>query len=247
MSRRSAFTLIELLVVIAIIAILAAILFPVFAQAKAAAKKTTCISNVKQLSLGLIMYAADNDDYYMKRINGTNTAGVEHWWDYVRPYVKNEQIHKCPDYVPAANRPTALHGYGYGLNTHVVTVVGAAPVSTTEFVDSARTALMADSSLGDFYARPNRRSRVAFANTVETSPDRIACGSQKTRHGSGNGLKLSEGGSVIGYADGHAKFQTPSFILTQMGIMPSDPNPGDPLFYEGSRGVYCLGGPQIGP
>jgi prepilin-type N-terminal cleavage/methylation domain-containing protein/prepilin-type processing-associated H-X9-DG protein len=62
--NRKAFTLIELLVVIAIIAILAAILFPVFAQAKAAAKKTATLSNVKQSSLGQIMYAGDNDDNY---------------------------------------------------------------------------------------------------------------------------------------------------------------------------------------
>jgi len=61
---KKAFTLIELLVVIAIIAILAAILFPVFAQAKLAAKKTTSLSNQKQISLGIIMYAGDADDYY---------------------------------------------------------------------------------------------------------------------------------------------------------------------------------------
>ncbi len=60
---KRAFTLIELLVVIAIIAILAAILFPVFAQAKAAAKKTVCLSNVKQQALAFTMYANDNDDW----------------------------------------------------------------------------------------------------------------------------------------------------------------------------------------
>src|ERR1700759_5194353 len=59
---RKGFTLIELLVVIAIIAILAAILFPVFAQAKEAAKKTTCLSNMKQLTLGVLMYQGDSDD-----------------------------------------------------------------------------------------------------------------------------------------------------------------------------------------
>src|ERR1041384_4257184 len=62
--KSRAFTLIELLVVIAIIAILAAILFPVFAQAKAAAKKTSALSNAKQTGLGIIMYTADYDDYY---------------------------------------------------------------------------------------------------------------------------------------------------------------------------------------
>src|ERR1017187_4305526 len=62
MIRRSAFTLIELLVVIAIIAILAAILFPVFAQAKAAAKRTVSLSNLKQAALGTIMYSNDSDD-----------------------------------------------------------------------------------------------------------------------------------------------------------------------------------------
>ena len=62
MSKSRAFTLIELLVVIAIIAILAAILFPVFAQAKEAAKKTQCLSNLKQIGLGATMYATDSDD-----------------------------------------------------------------------------------------------------------------------------------------------------------------------------------------
>jgi prepilin-type N-terminal cleavage/methylation domain-containing protein/prepilin-type processing-associated H-X9-DG protein len=77
---RKAFTLIELLVVIAIIAILAAILFPVFAQAKAAAKGTTCLSNLKQVSLGLIMYAGDHDDTSCRSLTVPyNSSGGVDW------------------------------------------------------------------------------------------------------------------------------------------------------------------------
>ncbi|MGV3614702.1 MAG: prepilin-type N-terminal cleavage/methylation domain-containing protein [Fimbriimonas sp.] len=73
MRRNHAFTLIELLVVIAIIAILAAILFPVFAQAKAAAKHTTCVSNVKQQGMGMVMYSTDNDDVLPMAFQTTDT------------------------------------------------------------------------------------------------------------------------------------------------------------------------------
>jgi prepilin-type N-terminal cleavage/methylation domain-containing protein len=108
---KKAFTLIELLVVIAIIAILAAILFPVFAQAKTAAKKTAAISNQKQIGLGFMMYLADNDDIYPRRsgceanssLNTKLNDGTlrcsgnsfahsmtwQSWQKYVYPYVKN--------------------------------------------------------------------------------------------------------------------------------------------------------------
>lgn len=89
-----AFTLIELLVVIAIIAILAAILFPVFAQAKAAAKRTSDLSNVKQLALGVMMYMNDSDDMTpLFRVveNGGDwwTAKMTGWKDFTSPYIKN--------------------------------------------------------------------------------------------------------------------------------------------------------------
>ena len=99
LSSRRGFTLIELLVVIAIIAILAAILFPVFARAREKARQTSCLSNLKQLSLGLLMYAQDYDETTPhRRISGEGCAGtlVWQWQHLVYPYVKNEQVFMCP-------------------------------------------------------------------------------------------------------------------------------------------------------
>ncbi|MFN3730411.1 MAG: prepilin-type N-terminal cleavage/methylation domain-containing protein [Fimbriimonadaceae bacterium] len=91
--NRKAFTLIELLVVIAIIAILAAILFPVFSQAKLAAKKTNAVSQVKQISTGWQMYAADNDDLAVNVSSG-GPQGVHRtdFWVVMQPYVKSVDI-----------------------------------------------------------------------------------------------------------------------------------------------------------
>jgi prepilin-type N-terminal cleavage/methylation domain-containing protein/prepilin-type processing-associated H-X9-DG protein len=93
-TQRRAFTLIELLVVIAIIAILAAILFPVFAQAKQAAKRTSDLSNVKNLTTGIMIYIGDNDDVMpLSRtvLNGGDwwTSKMLSWKDATLPYIKN--------------------------------------------------------------------------------------------------------------------------------------------------------------
>lgn len=101
MRNRNAFTLIELLVVIAIIAILAAILFPVFAQAKLAAKKTQSISNAKQLILASQMYLPDNDDMYHLIRSKIDLGTTGYNWaigaeDMLKPYIKNEDIFADP-------------------------------------------------------------------------------------------------------------------------------------------------------
>ncbi|MBV6458086.1 MAG: hypothetical protein HONBIEJF_01208 [Fimbriimonadaceae bacterium] len=99
--KQKAFTLIELLVVIAIIAILAAILFPVFAQAKAAAKKTACISNTKQVALAVQMYQGDNDDNLpLVQTTGTFDANPQNpdsnFHILIVPYIKTQEILASP-------------------------------------------------------------------------------------------------------------------------------------------------------
>jgi len=139
---KRAFTLIELLVVIAIIAILAAILFPVFAQAKAAAKKTADLNNQKQLNLGTIMYLGDNDDTYPLTVPGNNGTTVftipvdrtpttnpairqSFFGNSVQPYIKNYAMYSGPagttDFNPTgvAQVPTPIVSTQYVENSYL--------------------------------------------------------------------------------------------------------------------------------
>jgi prepilin-type N-terminal cleavage/methylation domain-containing protein/prepilin-type processing-associated H-X9-DG protein len=134
-----AFTLIELLVVIAIIAILAAILFPVFAQAREKARQTACLSNMKQIGLGLAMYVQDYDETMplafarIAPINGgtENRIPID---QQIKPYIKNDDIWKCPsDPQPRSGTPFWDGSYNgrnlfrsYGYVGRIDTVEGAA-------------------------------------------------------------------------------------------------------------------------
>src|SRR5438034_3898165 len=104
----SGFTLIELLVVIAIIAILAAILFPVFAQARESARKTTCLSNLKQIGVAAHMYMSDYDSTYpAQQVDGVYVnlpdgpivypKIQQNYMDELYPYIKNTKVFFCPD------------------------------------------------------------------------------------------------------------------------------------------------------
>ena len=127
--NRRAFTLIELLVVIAIIAILAAILFPVFARAREKARQASCLSNMKQLGLSMMMYVQDYDEFLPKiragnctlpggrRPNPANNGRVCNYWiESIQPYVKNSNLFQCPSgssrgYQASWNDPPLAHGY----------------------------------------------------------------------------------------------------------------------------------------
>jgi prepilin-type N-terminal cleavage/methylation domain-containing protein/prepilin-type processing-associated H-X9-DG protein len=117
--NKCGFTLIELLVVIAIIAILAAILFPVFGRARENARRSNCQSNLKQIGLGLIQYAQDYDEAQPLTAFGgagpTNWPSKYKWMDAIYPYIKSQQVFTCPsntaanatNYVYAPSRPGA--------------------------------------------------------------------------------------------------------------------------------------------
>ena len=95
--RRAGFTLIEMLIVLVIIAQLTAIILPVFSRARESARRASCAGNLKQIGLGIELYAADNDDYYPNKILPPSDINPRcAWADRILPYTKNTQMFLCP-------------------------------------------------------------------------------------------------------------------------------------------------------
>src|SRR4051794_12671042 len=136
--RRGAFTLIELLVVIAIIAVLAAILFPVFAQAREKARQVSCLSNVKQLGLAFSMYSQDYDE---KNPNGVNWffPGGNGWAGQTYPYVKNTKIFLCPSDVGGSKSHSS---YAYNSNNTAPTGASVDGYSIASYSAPTATVLL---------------------------------------------------------------------------------------------------------
>lgn len=211
---RKAFTLIELLVVIAIIAILAAILFPVFAQAKESAKRTQCLSNTKQMGIATMMYAEDNDGMLFwnpwpgKQNPDWNlpiAQPEEGWYDLLDPYVKSEQLWTCPSnsnpyYAGNYDIDPENEKLGYGLNE---LLFGYKPLNESVLDAPADITMMADgtSIWATFVGMMVQDSDGQYRRYWLLSDNKVWPYGQP-RHMKGiNGI----------FADGHSKFSgTPS-------------------------------------
>ena len=179
-NNRRVFTLIELLVVIAIIAILAAILFPVFAQARAKARSITCVSNVKQAALGVLMYVQDYDEMLPQldndRIGGHtpdwgNPGNVQTWGNHmflgvVQPYLKNWQITVCPE-AGKTNWQTAIP------NPSVAGIPYIAAMDAAGYYDSAFSKIAVNILLVEWGARSATAAIQRPAETVLLVADSV--------------------------------------------------------------------------
>lgn len=203
MQRRGGFTLIELLVVIAIIAILAAILFPVFARAREKARQTSCLSNLKQLGTAFMMYVQDYDERTPRHCTCCPARDVHPCaLQAVYPYVKNFQLYACPSFartavhtrpnVPegsATNFPEVNRSYGYNFELDYKSLAQPKyPAELILFADSTNVPMRTDCCASGYLAPAPRTGCCATSAPF----GRVA-----PRHNDG---------ANHAYADGHAKW-----------------------------------------
>jgi prepilin-type N-terminal cleavage/methylation domain-containing protein/prepilin-type processing-associated H-X9-DG protein len=201
--KNRGFTLIELLVVIAIIAILAAILFPVFAQAREAARKSSCASNLKQLTLGGTMYAQDHDEKFVDY----NVIMSGYLWNVAfESYLKNKEVHLCPNAKQSAggwgSAKNAWAGFqytgSYAYNGWLYCSLGGCSCALASVDKPADTMFLADSIWIDTWPSP------------ATDP---ACpGTVNLQAGENTGMgrlciDRHSGGVNMSFVDGHVKYQ----------------------------------------
>jgi prepilin-type N-terminal cleavage/methylation domain-containing protein/prepilin-type processing-associated H-X9-DG protein len=225
MAVRKGFTLIELLVVIAIIAILAAILFPVFAKAREKARQTSCLSNIKQLALANLMYAQDYDEKLCRFEYMADAVRRLTWMPQLLPYIKNTQIFICPSKADTQYielRDVAQTGMAsIGMNNDWTNAGGYGEFEAlAQFLKPAQTIMLADSSAMGTGSTPDRLGYVVTDGAGIDVPWGVS-----SRH---------NGGSNVGFIDGHGKwYKAETFWQTP-------PNPARLWWYPNDAG----GGPD---
>ena len=202
---RKGFTLIELLVVIAIIAILAAILFPVFARAREKARQANCQSNLKQITLGWLMYIQDYDETVppLYTVTPGISGGYFHTPELLHPYIKNAQLWLCPS--DRTNAQAFEEGgircnYGYNQSRFVGRLnFDSGRLSLAQLEDPVQTIVWIDDT--NLYAGPYDPPVPTNYNPAAAVPDTLAA----------NGTRAVQRHNEqynIGFADGHVKSQT---------------------------------------
>lgn len=206
MIRKQGFTLIELLVVIAIIAILAAILFPVFAKAREKARQSACLSNMKQIGTSLAMYAQDYDEGIpcYDPVRGTSYAGP---WN-LDPYIKNLQVWQCP-----SGKKGVSQNIGFNIQMFRTDESAAYFYDSPAFLSDIKTPseciLMMDTANGYYGDWPNPPSFFyPPANTNAATAEDMANKIINICH--------SDGANTI-HADGHAKWMSVGQIVAHGG------------------------------
>lgn len=226
-SKRQGFTLIELLVVIAIIAILASILFPVFARARENARRTSCLSNLKQMGLAMMQYTQDYDEAYPYSWSnlGTTPPGgtwnlgtnVWAWQQILYPYHKSLQVFTCPSGV-GVNATKPFRGH-YGANNSLLTTPGNAAVRIAAVQATAGTYAFMDG--GNYTLAVGYARTTATANNGGYIPGIGKLGS--TCDAGATGADLVDDcktgrhfdGVNVAFADGHAKWLKTSVVMTE--------------------------------
>jgi prepilin-type N-terminal cleavage/methylation domain-containing protein/prepilin-type processing-associated H-X9-DG protein len=214
-ARGSGFTLIELLVVIAIIAILAAILFPVFAQAREKARTASCSSNTRQLGLAIRMYNQDYDEHYPFGGWMPNSIGTNEWQNSTAPYIKNRGIFRCPSTADLDEDPSNPQRRDWNRNpvTYLYNnMLGRdrSPVSEARLVEPSGCWAVIDghSDWGggngvDWMGRPN--SVWLEEDTVFGDASSLVSG-WLSWQGHTWGLPVHNDGANVAYCDGHVKY-----------------------------------------
>jgi prepilin-type N-terminal cleavage/methylation domain-containing protein len=204
--RTHGFTLIELLVVIAI---LAAILFPVFAQARESARQTTCLSNCKQIGISVAMYTADYDEKYPAQLKDgmvSMAAGGKDvtYYDSLQPYIKNQQVWIDPSGQPNGKVTMTPPAMAYHMNGNLITLTG---LSEAAVAAPANCLLMRESGAGYMY-------REAWLRPYRGGCDDTFIGTSNTvwRDAKGKAGPHKDGYNLL-LADTHAKWFRPETAI----------------------------------